>query len=187
MNQAAPPSWGGPQPDQHRPSYQQHWPVAPVGYAPYVVQPAPVAQESGAFRAIALGCGTLLVLAVVVLAGVVLVPRTAATPVVVTAGGSGAPSPVVVGTVSSRSSGGTAPVGGYSCGSTASGHWVTIVNGTVPCDHAVAVAAQWLSSGSTPGYGEGSAGTMYSWTCTSSGGSGGWCTSKMGSHLSISS
>ena len=187
MNQPAPPSWGRPQPDHHQPSYPQQWPVAPVGYGPYVVQPAPPAQGSGVFRYVALGCGTLLVLGALVLVGLMVIPR-AATPVVVAAGtttGGGESGPVV-GTVASSGSVGTVPAGGYSCGTTASGHSVTIVNGTVPCDHAVTVAAQWLSSGSTPGDGEGSAGTMYSWTCTTSGG-GGWCTSKMGSHLSIGS
>jgi hypothetical protein len=193
MNQPAPPSWGGrPQPERHQPPYQQQWPVAPVGYGPYVVQPAPAVQGSGVFRYVALGCGTLLVLGALVLVGLMVIPRTAATPVVVagtttgTTAGSGGSSPVV-GTVASPSSGGTVPAGGVSCGTTASGHSVTIVNGTVPCDHAVTVAAQWLSTGSTPGDGEGAAGTMYSWTCTTSGASGGWCTSKMGSHLSVGS
>jgi hypothetical protein len=187
MNQPAPPSWDGrPQQGHHLPSYQQQWPMPPVGYGPYLVQPAPAVEGPGVFRYVALGCGTLLVLGALVLVGLLVIPRTAATPVVVTAGtGSGAPSPVVVGTVASSSSGRSGAVDGSSCGRTASGHSVTVVNGTVPCDHAVTVAAQWLSSGTTPGDGEGSAGTMYSWTCTSSGTGGGWCTSKMGSHLSV--
>ncbi|MCD2196119.1 hypothetical protein LQ327_22360 [Actinomycetospora endophytica] len=172
MNQPAPPSWGPPrQPDPY-----QQW---PVGYGPYVLQAAPPPQESTVFRYVALACGTLLVIGALVLVGLMLIPRAAA-PVVVA--GSSAPAPLVA-TVTAPST----ATGGSSCGTTASGHSVTIVNGTVPCDHAVTVATQWLSSGTTPGYGEGSAGTMYSWTCTTTTSGGGWCTSKMGSHLSISS
>jgi hypothetical protein len=171
MNQPAPPSWGRPP----QPPYEQ-WPT-------YVLQPAPVPPGSGAFRYVALACGTLLVIGALVLVGLMVIPR-GTTPVVVA--GSSAPGPVVA-TVAAPSRSGTVVAGGSSCGTTASGHAVTVVNGTVPCEHAVTVAAQWLSTGTTPGDGEGSAGTMYSWTCSATGSGGGWCTSKMGSHLSIGS
>jgi hypothetical protein len=92
----------------------------------------------------------------------------------------------VVAPVAAPTSDVVVPPGGYSCG-TASGHGVVVENGTVPCDHARAVASQWLTTGTTPGGGEGSAGTMYSWTCSTAGAGVGWCTSKMGSHLAIGS
>jgi hypothetical protein len=149
---------------------------------PYQQQPAyPPApgHASDAFRYVALACGTLLAIAALLLAGMVLLPRTAA-PVVV----AGTASSPVVATVADPSTP-TVPAGGYSCGSTGSGHVVVVENGTVPCDHAVEVAATWLSSGTTPGSGLGSAGTLYSWTCSAKADGGGRCTSKMGSHLTI--
>jgi hypothetical protein len=179
MNQQAPTSWGPPQP-YHQPRYEQpryeqaqYVQAWPVTYA--VAQARP---DRGVFRDVALACGTLLVIGALVLAGLMLVPRTS--PVVV----AGASAPVVA-PIASPSV--VVPPGGYSCGSTTSGHSVVVENGTVPCAHALTVAAQWLSSGTTPGYGEGSAGTMYSWNCTTTSTGGGWCTSKMGSHLSIGS
>ncbi len=172
MNQPAPPSWSRPQPYYEQP-YGQAWPVA------YAVQPVPAAEpDRGAFRWVALACGTLLVLGALVLAGLLLVPRSS--PVMVASGSS---SPVVV-PVAAPTSHLVVPAGGYSCG-LASGHGVVVENGTVPCDHARTVAAQWLSTGTTPGYGAGSAGTMYSWTCSTTNSGAGWCTSKMGSHLAI--
>lgn len=162
---------------QHPPSYRHQQPVyqQPVYPPPFAV----VERGSEAFRYVALACGTVLTIGVLVLAGMVLIPRTA-TPIVV-AGSS--PSPVIA-TVAAPTNL-SVPAGGYSCGSTGSGHAVVVENGTVPCDHAVEVAATWLSTGTTPGDGAGSAGTMYSWTCSTRGDGGGRCTSKMGSHLEI--
>lgn len=74
--------------------------------------------------------------------------------------------------------------GSYSCG-TAEGHVVYINNGNVPCGDALTVALQWINTGTTPGYGAGSAGTVNSWSCTNLGSASGFCTSKMGSHLTI--
>jgi hypothetical protein len=177
MNQPAPPSWHRPQP-HHEPWQQPYVPAAwPVTYA---VAPAPPEPDRGAFRWVALACGTFVVIGALVLAGLMLVPRTS--PVVVASGSS---SPVVA-PVAAPTSAVVVPPGGYSCGVT-SGHTVVVENGTVPCAHAQSVAAEWLTTGSTPGYGEGSAGTMYSWSCSTTSDGGGWCTSKMGSHLAIGS
>ena len=73
MNQPGPSSWGGA-------PRQQQWPSAPAGYEPV---PYPVERHPGLFRYLVLGCATLVVLAVIVLAGLMLVPRSPVTPVVV--------------------------------------------------------------------------------------------------------
>ncbi|MDL5159009.1 hypothetical protein [Actinomycetospora termitidis] len=156
---------------QPQPPYgYRHQPFHPPSY------PEPE-HGSGAFRYVALACATVVAIGALVLAGMVLIPRDAA-PVVV-AGSSPVIAPVSSGSTM------TVPAGGYACGLTGSGHAVVVENGTVPCDHAVEVAAMWLSTGTTPGGGLGSAGTMYSWTCSPRGDGGGRCTSKMGSHLAI--
>lgn len=180
MNQqVTPPQWG------HIPA-----PRSPQGpptppYPIYVQEPP--RSGSDTFRYVALGCVTVMVLAGVALAAVLLIPRAsdqqvavapASQPTVVAS----PPSTVVV--PASPAGSGSSGSGGYSCGST-SGHAVYVNNGTVPCNHALEVAQQWLTYGTTPGNGLGPAGTMYSWTCTSTGSDGGYCTSRMGSHLSI--
>lgn len=200
MNQPPPP-WHGHQPHSPVPYQEPHRPTAPWPYERPAYAPMPhetTPRGGGAFRYVALACGTLVVLGALVLAGLMLVPRTPVTPVAVAgtssgtatgnsagSGGSGGASGPVIATVAAPTADPSVPDGAYSCGSTGSGHTVVVENGTVPCDHALMVAEEWLETGSTPSDGVGAAGTMYSWTCSSTGGGGGWCTSKMGSHLSI--